>query len=198
MADDVAALLDHLGVGRAVAFGYSMGGGVAIRLAIQHPDRVSRLVVASIPIDYAAFPDDFHDMVESFTPEIFAGTPFEAAHTELGKTPAEFVTLFEKLRDLDLERYAWDEAEFAAIAVPSLLIFGDADVIRIDHIAKMHQLLGGITDGDTNGLPKTQLMVLPGTSHINVFFNPRNVAFLSSIVPEFLAQELPQPPRMPF
>lgn len=198
MADDVAALLDHLGVARAAAFGYSMGGGVAIRLAMQHPDRVSRLVVASIPIDYAAFPDDFHDSVASFGPEMFAGTPFAAAHTDLGKTPAEFVTLFEKLRDLDLERYSWDEAAFAAIAVPSLLIFGDADVIKIDHVAKMHRLLGGITDGDTNGLPKTQLMVLPGTSHIDVFFNPRNVGIVAAIVPEFLAQQLPRAPQMPF
>jgi len=198
MADDVAALLDHLGVEKAAVFGYSMGGGVAIRLAMQHPDKVSRLVVASIPIDYAAFPDDFHAMVEGFTPEMFVGTPFSEEHTKLGKSEAGFVALFEKLRALDLDRYAWDEKAFAAIDVPSLLIFGDADVIKIEHIARMHSLLGGITDGDSNGLPKTQLMVLPGTSHINVFFNPQNVAYMKVAVPTFLGQQLPQAPQMPF
>ncbi len=198
MADDVAALLDHLKVDRAAVFGYSMGGGVAIRLAMQHPEKVSRLIVASMPIAYAAFPPTFHDMIEGMTPELFVGSPFEAAHTDLGKTSEEFVALFEKLRALDLEDFAWDEEAFAAIAVPSLLIFGDADVINIDHIAKMHRLLGGVTDGDTNGLPKTQLAVLPGTSHIGVFFNPRNVEYLTAIVPAFLEQELPQAPQMPF
>lgn len=198
MADDVAALLDHLGVERAAVFGYSMGGGVAIRLAMQHPGKVSRLVVASMPIAYDAFPETFYGMIESFTPEFFVGTPMEAAHLELGKTKEQFVELFTKLRALDLDRFAWDEEAFAAIDVPSLLIFGDADVIDIDHIARMHKLLGGISDGDTNGLPKTQLLVLPGTSHIGVFYNPQNVEYLKSIVPAFLAQELPQAPQMPF
>lgn len=195
MADDVAALLDHLGVEKAAVFGYSMGGGVAIRLAMQHPERVSRLVVASMPIAYDAFPDTFHDMVEGFTADFFLNTPLAEAHTQFGKTEQQFVDLFEKLRALDLERFAWDEEAFAAIDVPSLLIFGDADVIKIDHIAKMHRLLGGIVDGDTNGLPKTQLMVLPGTSHIGVFFNPANVGIMKSAVPAFLAQELPQAPK---
>jgi pimeloyl-ACP methyl ester carboxylesterase len=195
MADDVAALLDHLGVEQAAVFGYSMGGGVAIRLALQHPDKVSRLVVASMPIAYAAFPDSFYAMIESFKPEMFAGSPFEAAHLELGKTKEQFIMLFEKLRALDLDRFAWDEEGFAAISVPSLLIFGDADVIKIDHVARTHQLLGGITDGDSNGLPKTQLLVLPGTSHIGVFFNPANVELLKAIVPGFLSQQLPQPPQ---
>lgn len=198
MADDVAALLDHLGVEKAAAFGYSMGGGVAIRLAMQHPEKVSRLVVASASIAYDAFPDTFYDMIEGFTPEMMLGTPFVESHTSLGKSEAEFVTLFEKLRALDLDRFAWDEAEFASIDVPSLLIFGDADIVAIDHIAKMHTLLGGIVDGDTNGLPKTQLLVLPGTSHINVFFNPANVEIMKAVIPTFLAQELPQAPQMPF
>jgi pimeloyl-ACP methyl ester carboxylesterase len=198
MADDVAVLLDQLGVEKAAIFGYSMGGGVAVRMAMQHPEKVSRLVVASASIAYDAFPDNFYEMIESFTAEMMLGTPFVAEHTKLGKSEAEFVTLFEKLRALDLDRFSWDEAEFARINVPSLLIFGDADVVEIDHIAKMHRLLGGITDGDTNGLPKTQLLVLPGTSHINVFFNPWNVDLLKTVVPTFLAQELPQAPQMPF
>ena len=198
MADDVAALLDHLLIEKAAVFGYSMGGGVAIRLAMQHPEKVDRLIVASMPIAYDAFPESFYAMIESFKPEMFAGSPFEKAHIDLGKTPGQFITLFEKLRALDLDRFAWDETEFAKIAAPSLLIFGDADIAGIDHVAKMHRLLGGIVDGDTNGLPKTQLLVLPGTSHINVFFNPDNVAIIKAIVPRFLAQELPRAPQMPF
>ena len=198
MADDIAALLDTLGVEKAALFGYSMGGGVAIRVAMQHPEKVSRLVVASASIAYEAYPEDFYDMIEGFTADMMLQTPFAAVHIELGKSEAEFVTLFEKLRALDLDRFTWDEAEFAKIAVPSLLIFGDADVVNIDHIAKMHRLLGGITNGDNNGLPKTQLLVLPGTSHINVFFNPANIEIMKAVVPAFLQQELPAKPSMGF
>lgn len=198
MADDVAGLLNHLGVEKAAVFGYSMGGGVAIRFAMQYPDRVSRLISASMPIAYAAFPDTSYDMIEGLTADFFLNTPFAAAHAKPGKTEAEFVTLFEKLRALDLEHFAWDEAEFAAIEVPSLLIFGDADIAGLDHIAKMHTLLGGILDGDSNGLPKTEVLVLPGISRINVFFNPANVEILKAVVPTFLGQGLPQAPQMPF
>jgi pimeloyl-ACP methyl ester carboxylesterase len=47
MADDVAALLRHLGIEQADIFGYSMGGGVALQVAIRHPEVVRKLVVAS-------------------------------------------------------------------------------------------------------------------------------------------------------
>ena len=47
MAEDIAALLDHLGIERVDAVGYSLGGGVAFQLAVRHPDRVRRLVVVS-------------------------------------------------------------------------------------------------------------------------------------------------------
>jgi len=198
MADDVAALLDYLEVEKAALFGYSMGAGVAIRVAMQHPDKVTRLVAASGSISYDALPDGFEDMIRTITPEMFANTPFAEEYKRLSKTPENFPVLVEKLKQLDLTHFTWADEDFARINVPSLLIFGDADVIKIDHIAKMHKLLGGITDGDTNGLPKTQLLVLPGTSHINVFFNPTNVEIMKTVVPTFLKQQLPAKPSFAF
>jgi pimeloyl-ACP methyl ester carboxylesterase len=198
MADDVAALLDYLKVEKAALFGYSMGAGVAIRVAMQHPEKVTRIVAASGSISYDALPDGFADMVRTITPELFANTPFAAEYKRLSKTPENFPVLVDKLKQLDLTPFTWADEDVAKIAVPSLLIFGDADVIKIDHIAKMHRLLGGITDGDTNGLPKTQLLVLPGTSHINVFFNPANVEIMKAVVPAFLKQELPARPSFSF
>lgn len=198
MADDVAALLDYLKIEKAAVFGYSMGAGVAIRVAMQHPDKVTRIVAASGSISYDALPEGFADMVRTITPELFENTPFAAEYKRLSKTPENFPILVEKLKQLDLTPFSWSEAEFAKIDVPSLLIFGDADVVKVEHIAKMHQLLGGLTDGDTNGLPKTQLLVLPGTSHINVFFNPANVEIMKAVVPTFLKQALPAKPSFSF
>ena len=198
MADDVAALLDHLEVEKAVVFGYSMGASVGIQVAVRHPERVTRLVAASGGIAYEAYPEGFYEMIESITPEMMLNSPFDEEYMKFGKTKENFVALVEKLRALDLDRFAWPEEEIAKIAVPTLLIFGDADVIEIEHIAKLYRLLGGHSDGDMKGLPKLQLAILPGTSHINVFFNPANVELLKTIVPTFLAQQLPQAPQMPF
>jgi pimeloyl-ACP methyl ester carboxylesterase len=196
MADDVAALLDHLGVEKAVIFGYSMGASTAIQVAVRHPQKVSRLVAASGGIAYEAYPEGFYEMIETITPEMMRNSPFDEEHVKLGKTEEDFVALVEKLRALDLDRFAWPEEEIAKIDVPTLLIFGDADVIEMEHITKMYRLLGGQSNGDMKGLPKLQLAILPGTSHINVFFNPQNVEIMKLIVPTFLAQDLPAPPQM--
>jgi pimeloyl-ACP methyl ester carboxylesterase len=198
MSEDVAALLDHLEIEKAAIFGYSMGASVGIRLAMDHPDKVERLIVASGGINYDAYPDGFYEMIETITPEMMAGSPFEEEYNRLSPNPDGFPTLVEKLKALDLDRFAWDEEAFAAIDVPTLLVFGDADVIEIEHITKLFTLLGGHADGDMKGLPLVQLAVLPGTSHINVIFNPINIEYLKTMVPTFLAQELPAPPQMTF
>lgn len=194
MADDIGALLDHLQIEKAAVFGYSMGAGVAIRLAMQHPGKVDRLIAASVATSYDAYPDDFEAMIGSMTPETFAGSPMEEEYKRLSPDPDGFANLFAKLKELDLQHYDWGDENFARIAVPTLLIFGDADVVKLDHVIKLHRLLGGHTNGDMNGLPKVQLAVLPGTSHIGVISNPANVEILKAIVPGFLAQELPAPP----
>jgi pimeloyl-ACP methyl ester carboxylesterase len=196
MADDVAALLDHLAVEKAVVFGYSMGASTAIQVAVRHPEKVTRLIAASGGIAYEAYPEGFYEMIETITPEMMLSSPFDEAHLKFGKTEEDFAALVEKLKALDLDRFAWPDEEIAKIAVPTLLIFGDADVIEMEHITKMYRLLGGHSDGDMKGLPKLQLAILPGTSHINVFFNPQNVEIMKVIVPTFLAQELPAPPQM--
>jgi pimeloyl-ACP methyl ester carboxylesterase len=197
MADDVAALLDHLGIGRAAVFGYSMGGGVALQVAVRHPNKVSRLVVASAAINYDGYPADFYAMIQTITPELMAGSPFQTEYLELAPQKDGFPTLVAKLKALDLDRFAWPEKDIAAISVPTLLIFGDADIVTMGHIAKMHRLLGGVANGDTVGLPKVQLAVLPGTTHINVFFDRKNVETMKQLVPAFLATKLPAPPPAP-
>ncbi len=59
MADDVAALLDHLGLDACRLLGHSMGGKVAMSLALMHPALVARMVVADIaPVAYFHHYDD--------------------------------------------------------------------------------------------------------------------------------------------
>ena len=56
MADDIAALIDHLGLAKPDVVGYSLGGGVALHLAVRYPDKVERLVIVSANVRRDAIP----------------------------------------------------------------------------------------------------------------------------------------------
>ena len=115
MADDVAALIHHLGIDEADVFGYSMGGGVALQLAIRHPGAVRKLVVASA--SYAS--DHMHaellEMIPSITPELFAGSPIEEDYLRTAPNPDDFPTLVAKLEQLDMERFDWPQEDIRGI-----------------------------------------------------------------------------------
>jgi pimeloyl-ACP methyl ester carboxylesterase len=165
MADDVAALLRHLGIDEADAFGYSMGGGVALQLAIRHPGSVHRLVVASASYTSDGMQPELHEMVPSITPEMFAGSPIEAAYQEVAPNPGDFPTLVEKLKRLDMTPFAWPAEDVRGIEAPTMIVVGDADAIRLEHAVELFRLLGGGAMGDLAGLPESRLVVLPGTAH---------------------------------
>ena len=165
MADDTAALLRYLGIERADVFGFSMGGGVALQLAIRHPGLVRKLVCASAFYTSDGMQPEMHEMLPSITPEMFAGSPIEAAYLEVAPNPGDFPTLVEKLKRLDMTPFAWPPENIRGIAAPTMIVVGDSDVIRLEHVVEMFRLLGGGRPGDLAGLPNAQLAVLPGTTH---------------------------------
>ena len=165
MADDTAALARHLGVENADIVGYSMGGGIALQLALRHPALVRRLVLASSGFRYDGMPQEALDMFPSITPEMFAGSPIEAAYLELAPNPGDFPKLVEKMTTLDTTPFAWPEDAIRAIEAPTLIILGDSDGVRLEHAVELFRLRGGGVMGDLSGLPESQLAVLPGTTH---------------------------------
>lgn len=165
MADDVAALLRHLGIDEADAFGFSMGGGVALQLAIRHPDSVRRLVVASASYTSDGMQPELHEMIPSVTPEMFAGSPIEAAYREVAPKPEDFPVLVEKLKELDMTPFDWGAENVREIGAPTMIVVGDSDAVSLEHAVGMFRLLGGGAMGDLSGLPDSQLVVLPGTAH---------------------------------
>lgn len=193
MADDVAALLRHLVIEKADVMGYSMGGGVALQVAIRHPEVVRKLVVASASYTSDGMHPELLEMIPALTPEAFAGSPIEEAYLQTAPNPDDFPTLVAKLKQLDMEPFAWPPEDIRGIAAPTLLIIGDSDAIRLEHAVELFRLLGGGVMGDLAGLPKSQLTVLPGTTH---FVPPGNAVldradWLLSIIPPFLDTPIP-------
>jgi pimeloyl-ACP methyl ester carboxylesterase len=165
MADDTAALARHLEIDDADVFGYSMGGGIALQLAIRHPDLVRRLVVASASFRSDAMHAAAVEMFPSITPELFKGSPIEEAYLRLAPNPGDFPKLVEKLKQLDTTPFAWPEEDIRSIAAPTMIVLGDSDGVRLEHAVELFKLRGGGVMGDLAGMPDAQLAVLPGTSH---------------------------------
>ena len=197
MADDVAALIEHFAIEKVDVFGYSMGGGVAFQVAIRHPEVVRKLVVASASYTSDGMHPELLEMIPTLTPEVFAGSPIEEAYLRTAPNPDDFPTLVAKLKRLDMEPFAWPPEDIRGIAAPTLLIVGDSDAIRLEHAVELFQLLGGGVMGDLAGLPKSQLAVLPGTTH---FVPPGSAVldradWLLSMIPPFLDAPLPEGQR---
>jgi pimeloyl-ACP methyl ester carboxylesterase len=126
---------------------------------------VRKLVVASA--GYAS--DSMHPealaMFPSITPEMFAGSPIEEAYLRTAPNPGDFPRLVEKLKQLDVTSFSWPEEDIRAIAAPTLIVLGDSDGVRLEHAVQFFKLLGGGVMGDLSGMPRSQLAVLPATSH---------------------------------
>jgi pimeloyl-ACP methyl ester carboxylesterase len=188
MANDTIALLSHLGIEHADFFGYSVGAWIALEIAIKHPSLVGKLVVAT-PI-YTA--EGFHPTVlagvKALQPSHLAGSPFEAEYERSAPNPRDWPALIAKVKQLDREFVGWSPEAIASITAPTLLIAGDSDIVRLEHVLEIFRLLGGGIPGDNVGLANVQLAVLPGTTHITLV---DRADWLISMITVFLDAPLP-------
>lgn len=182
-AADVVALLDRLGVAVADVFGWSMGAAVALRLGTDHPARVGRLVLASVSFHDDGLHPGLLDGIQELRPEHLHGSEFHQEYLRTAPDPAGFATLVEKMKVLDAHLPSWTAEQIRALAAPTLLVLGDADIIRPEHALEMFRLLGGGVAGDLTGLPSCRLAVLPGTTHTGI---PQRADWLAPMIDEFL------------
>lgn len=188
MADDIAALLDHLGLARADVMGYSLGGSVALRTAIQHPERVQRLVIVSAPHRRAAWHAENlagMDALGAAQAEPMKQTPMYGAYAAVAPRPEDWERLWGKMGELMRRDYDWS-AELRELRVPTLLVFGDADSVSPAQAAEFFGLLGGgLRDGswDRSGVSAHALAILPRTTHYDIPDSP----LLAGVVTQFLA-----------
>jgi pimeloyl-ACP methyl ester carboxylesterase len=177
MADDIAALIAHLGLEHADVMGYSLGALVALRTAIQHPDRVRRLVLVSIPFRRDGSHPEVLAAMDQMGPQaadMLRASPLGELYARTAPRPDDWPVLVAKTADLVKADYDWT-AETEAITIPTLLVFADADSVRPAHIVEFYGLLGGgLRDAGWDGSrrPIAQLAILPGTTHYDIFVAP--------------------------
>jgi pimeloyl-ACP methyl ester carboxylesterase len=189
MADDTAALLGQLRIEEADIFGYSMGGGIALEMAMRHPELVRKLVVAAAGYSNAGVYPEVLEGIAKLKPEDLAGSPWQEAYARVAPNPEDWPALLAKVQQMDMAFEGWPPEAISSIEAPTLVIVGDADIVRPEHAVEMLRLLGGGVPGDLAGLPRSRLAVLPGTTHVTLI---ERAAWLTSMITEFLDAPKPE------
>jgi pimeloyl-ACP methyl ester carboxylesterase len=180
--------MEHLGIEHADVVGYSMGGTTGLQLAIRHPELVRKLVTVSPNYRSDGYYPELLAGLTMLTPDIFVGTPEEAAYLRHAPHPEDFPVLVQKQKVLPQE-FAFPEEDVAAITAPTLVVMGDSDVIRPEHAVALFRLLGGGVPGGLVSLPSSQLAILPGMTHGTIVLE--RTGELVAMIEAFLAAPMP-------
>ncbi len=189
LAADVVGLLEHLGVGHADVFGFSVGGATALHLAVTHPELVRKLIVSSASFHPDGDRPENKEAVPELTVEMIAGTPMEQQYRAKSPHPDRLQTLLDKLGAFDEGFPGWSDDDIAGIAAPTLITLGDCDAVTLDHAVRFLRLRGGDVNGDFVGVPSSQLAVFPGTTH---FFGLARTELVLDVVLTFLDAPVPE------
>jgi pimeloyl-ACP methyl ester carboxylesterase len=190
LADDLAALLEYLHIERADLLGYSMGGSVAMQMAIRHPGKVRKVVSVSAFFRRDGLVPEAIDAFPKLTADAFKGSPIETEYKRLSPTPDAFPTFVTRVAATQLRPYDFGADTLRATAAPFLFIHGDADGVRLDHIAEMFRLKGDEIHGDLRPRSASRLAVLPNTTHVSLM---DKAATIVPMVNDFLDAAVQRP-----
>ncbi|GAB7192088.1 alpha/beta hydrolase [Kineococcus sp. NUM-3379] len=183
LASDVVGLLQHLDVPQVDVFGFSVGGAVALHLAVRHPGLVRKLVVSSVSFSPDGDRPENAGAVAELTVDMIAGTPMEAEFRAKSPTPDRLQDVLTKLARFDEGFPGWSDDDVRGIAAPTLITVGDCDMVTLEHAVRFLRLRGGDVNGDFVGVPASQLAVFPGTTH---FAGLARTALVLDVVTTFL------------
>ena len=179
MADDCAALLDHLKIKKADVFGYSMGGGVAFALAIKHPELVERLITlgAGTRATKEIYDPETYKQFKSISPETFNFPQLKDPYSKVAPDPSKWGVLVSKIVKMDDNFNGFPEKDVKSIKARTLLMMGDRDAVRVEHAVEMYRLI-----------PNSQLAILPGGDHFVLYMKQDQTL---GIISAFLDAPLP-------
>jgi pimeloyl-ACP methyl ester carboxylesterase len=179
MADDIAALIDHLGLEKPDLMGYSLGGGVAFFTAVKYPDKVGKLVMAAAHIRRDAIPAEMlaqQGQMNAAAVEFMKDTPMYELYQRVAPRPEDFGRLLDKIGEAMKQDFDWSE-EVRGLKMPTLIVAADADMAPPSHYVEVFKLLdGGLRDGGWMGEGRPAgghaLAILPGLTHYNLGVSP--------------------------
>lgn len=181
MATDVAELIKALGYGKADVMGYSLGGATALRLAIDHPEVVDRLVLVSMTHAFANWHQYNYEGMKGIgadpegTARSLIGSPQH--QTYVMKAPGGEASFVEAMKEvgslLGAEDYDWS-AEVPGVKAPTLVVYADWDAVRISAATELFELLGGgarDAGWDRSGMGQNHFAVIPNATHYDIVTN---------------------------
>ena len=187
MADDIAALMRSLALERAAIMGFSLGGAVALRMAIQHPDMVQRLVLVSTVFKRRGWHPEMTAGMDAMGPEtagFLMQSPMYQAYQRIAPRVEDWQVLVQQVTEAMKIDYDWSD-DIPGLSMPVMLVVGDADGLPPSHTVEFFSLLGGgrrDANWDRSGMTHHRLAILPGATHYDININ----AALSAAVIPFL------------
>jgi pimeloyl-ACP methyl ester carboxylesterase len=185
MADDIAALIRSLDLERVAIMGFSLGGAVGLRTAIQHSDVVERLVLVSTPFRRSGWHPEMTAGMDAMGPEtagFLMQSPMYAAYRQIAPQVDDWPVLVRQLVEALKIDYDWS-AEIPRLPMPVMLVAGDADGVPPSHMVEFFGLLGGgkrDANWDRSGMTHHRLAILPGLTHYDINVAP---ALSAAVIP---------------
>ncbi|MDQ6437630.1 alpha/beta hydrolase [Mesorhizobium sp. LHD-90] len=177
IGDDMATVVKALGYDKVDVLGYSFGGGVGFRLAVQHPEMVRRLALVSAGYAQDGFYPEMRAQqvqVGAAMAEFMKDTPMYKSYVAVAPKPEDFPKLLDQMGNLMRTEYDYSP-DVAMLKMPVMLVFGDSDMYRPEHIVKFYQMLGGgLKDAGwmRENLSQNRLAIIPNRTHYDMFFAP--------------------------
>lgn len=185
MGDDMAAIIEQLGYKQVDAMGYSLGAGVAFRFAVQHPEKVRRLVLVSAGFSSDGFYPELKPLqaqVSSAALPYMKDTPMYKGYVAVAPDPNEFPKLLDRIGELMRQDYNWAD-DVKKLKMPVMLVVGDSDMFRLDHEVEFYKLLGGAQKDagwQREHQSQNRFAVLPDVTHYDMFMAP---ALVPTVLP---------------
>ncbi len=181
MGDDMAVIVKELGHDQVDAMGYSLGGGVVFRMAVQHPDVVRRLVLVSAGFSTSGLHSEMRPLqgqVSGAIADSMKGTPMYEGYMAVAPKPEDFPKLLDKMGEYMSKDFDYSE-DVKKLKMPVMLIFGDSDMTTTQHVAEFYTLLGGnVRDAgwQRENMSQNRMAILPDQTHYDMMFAPQLVS----------------------
>lgn len=174
LASDVAGVMDHLKVESADVVGYSFGGAIAYQFAIQSPKRLKNLVIISATYKSSGWIPEINSVFKTMKPALFENSPMHTAYNAVAPDKTKWTKFLEQMIASAGTPYDMGDSNIAKITAPVLIIAGDNDGLDKIELAKTYKLLGGIA-ADMAPMPKSQLAIVPGQSHVSLMMQTATI-----------------------